>query len=41
MSQGKFRLVLLVLLGITIFVAGWLTGQQRATVEKTTVHAVA
>ncbi len=41
MSQGKFRLVLLVLLGITIFVAGWLTGQQRATAEKTTVHAVA
>ncbi len=41
MGQGKVRLVLLMLLGITIFVAGWLTGQQRATAEKTTVHAVA
>lgn len=41
MSQGKGRQVLFVLVGSMIFVAGWLTGQQRATTEKTTVHAVA
>lgn len=41
MSQGKGRHILLVLVGSIIFVAGWLAGQQRATTETTTVHAVA
>lgn len=41
MSKGKGRQVLFVLVASMIFVAGWLAGQQRATTEKTTIHAVA
>ena len=30
-----------VLIGTTLFLAGWVMGQRRATLENTTVHAVA
>ena len=41
MKNGISRNLMFVLIGTTLFLAGWVMGQRRATLENTTVHAVA
>ena len=41
MKNGISRKLTFVLIGTTLFLAGWVMGQRRATLESTTVHAVA
>ena len=41
MKNTISRKLMLMLIGGTLFLAGWVMGQRRASLETTTVHAVA
>ena len=41
MNNSISRKLMFLFIGSTLFLAGWVMGQRRVTLEKTTIHAVA